>query len=276
MNGTRFDVSPWRFVATLAVVFSLAACGSGSGKGGSGGRSDIVNAGGTGEGGGNAGEGGIGAMGGGEALTGGTGGSTGNSTGGTQGTASTGGAGGTASTGGASGGTVGGTATGGTMGMVDATKERVWIDADITFGPNGSITHNQPSNWFSPIDYYNGSMEVRANVTAAPSGTYGLELCLYKSGPGDAKHDCMPLAYLLKGTGEHLVTNRKSSIILRNPLAAAGVTEQDFMTPWAANNTRLVGSQHAMPIAGPVVTHLTIVLVPKGYTFSGWSKYPVK
>jgi len=206
-------------------------------------------------------------------MTAGSGGSS-KQTGGVAGSSNTGGMGGMA---GGMAGMAGSTApVGGTTGMVDATKERVWIDADITFGPNGSITHNQPNNWFSPIDYYNGSMEVRADVTAAPAGFYGLELCLYKSGPGDAKHDCLPLAYRLMGTGQRLKTHPKASIILRNFLAQGEVTEDDFKTPWAANNTRLVGAEHAMPIAGPVKTHLTIVIVPKGYTFSGWSKYPPK
>jgi len=205
-------------------------------------------------------------------MTAGSGGSS-NQTGGVAGSSNTGGMGGAGGIAGMAGSTA---PVGGTTGMVDATKERVWIDADITFGPNGSITHNQPNNWFSPIDYYNGSMEVRADVTAAPAGFYGLELCLYKSGPGDAKHDCLPLAYRLMGTGQRLKTHPKPSIILRNFLAQGEVTEDDFKTPWAANNTRLVGAEHAMPIAGPVKTHLTIVIVPKGYTFSGWSKYPPK
>ena len=272
MSGTRFEVSPWRFVATLAVTICVAACGGGSGdeggKGGTGGSSQDSN-------GGNAGVGGEMAMGGSSEKAGGSGG-TAMAAGSGGSSNQTGGMGGASNTGGMAGMAGSNPPGGGSTGMVDMTKERVWIDADITFGPDGSITHNQPNNWFSPIDYYNGSMELRANVTAAPSGFYGLELCLYKSGPGDAKHDCLPLVYRLMGTGQILKTHTKASIILRNFLAQGSVTEDDFKTPWAANSTRLVGAEHTLPISGPVKTHLTIVLVPKGYAFSGWSKYPPK
>ncbi|MDX2020990.1 MAG: hypothetical protein SF187_12185 [Deltaproteobacteria bacterium] len=274
MSATRYEVFPRRFVALTAAALCLAACGGGGGEGGMGGAGGEPDDGEPMTGGG-----------GGSVATGGSGGGEAGKAGGSGGTVITAGAGGTSNgTGGvagtagmaAMGGMAGAAPVGGAIGMVDMTKEKVWIDADITFGSNGSITHNQPNNWFAPIDYYNGSMEVRADVTAAPSGFYGLELCLYKSGPNDAKHDCLPLAYRLMGTGQMLKTHTKTSIILRNFLAQGTVSEDDFKTPWAANNTRLVGSEHAMTIAGPVKTHLTIVLVPKGYTFSGWSKYPAK
>jgi hypothetical protein len=217
MSGTRFEVSTWRFVATLALVACVSACGGGGGdeggKGGGGGQEETSSGGSSGEGGSKA-----------------SGGSN------EGGAGKAGGSGGSAMAGMA--GMAGATPpVGGTMGMVDATKEREWIDADITFGPNGSITHNQPMNWFSPNDYYNGSMEVRADIiSGTPGGYYGFELCLYKSGPGDAVHNCLPLLCRQMGGGQRLKTHPRTSIILRNVLAQ-DLTENDFKIPWAANNT---------------------------------------
>jgi hypothetical protein len=249
MSGTRFEVSPWRFVAALAIVASFAACGGGTTDEGAMGKS------------GDAGGGG-------------------QQAGGSGGTANTGGAAGASNTGGGmapAGGMAGSSSgMGGATVVVEASKEKVWIDDEITFGPNSSINHKQPDNWFSPIDYYHGTMEVRAIVASAPTGYYGIELCLYKSGPNDAKHDCLPLLYKMMGSGTITRTQPRTDIILRNALAQSTVTEADFMTPWASNNTRLVGGDHQVSLPGPVKIKLTIVLVPKGGTFSGWSKYPPK
>jgi len=288
MRTTHSESSTLRSLAAVAAVFFAVACGAGGSddKGGGGGKSDNGQGGNAGDSGnGNGGSGDEPGTGGKEGTqsntggkqTGGTSNSTDND--GSGGTSSTGGAGGTSSTGGTNGtggavGTGGAPATGGAAGVVDKTKERVWIKTNVTFGPNGSIEHNQPSNWFAPIDYYGGSMEVRAIVSEAPSGTYGFELCLYKASPNDALHNCLPIAYNLKGTGEILKTNKATRVILKNPLVTASFKEADYMTPWAYINTRLIGTQHIQTIPGPVKTHLTIVLVPKGQTFSGWANYP--
>jgi hypothetical protein len=275
----RLACSPKLMVAVMMAIVFIAACGTTAvdeaENGGTAGADadNIAGASGSGE---------FTATGGGsEVLAGVVGGFSVQGGGGSQagdmpGSNNSGGVGGTNSEGGMAG-TAGSTMqAGGISGIVDVTKERLWIDADLTFGPEGSITHNQPNNWFSPIDYYNGPMEVRAEVTEAPSGLYGLELCLYKSAPGDATHACLPLAYRLMGKGLMFKTHMKSSIVLRYFLSQGDLAGDSFRTPWAVNRIRLVGTEHAISIAGPVKTHLTVVLVPKGYAFSGWSKYPLK
>lgn len=69
-------------------------------------------------------------------------------------------------------------------------------------------------------------------------------------------------------------TNYYDGQILVRLVVTKGVPDLGRLeTPFATSEFLLV-KEHGVPLAGPVVGKLTMVLVPRGLTFSGWAGYP--
>ncbi len=267
------SLEPKKFRNAAILLLLLSACG-----GGKGGSNPGDNGGDGGNVAGNSAAGSSGA--GGKKILPdetGAGGGAGDASGGTGGTTQTGGStqtGGTSQTGGNS--QTGGKAqTGGTSQTGDKSKEHLWYNNAVDVSGHKTISDSQPSNWLAPINYFGGKLAVRLNVTQAPNEKFGLEFCLYKSGPNDAKHTCGNIISSVSGTGEHKRLHVRTSGIMINVLAQGLVTEDDFKTPWATNVLRLI-KDHATELPGPLKGHLTVVLVPAGSEFSGWENYPIQ
>jgi hypothetical protein len=156
-------------------------------------------------------------------------------------------------------------------------NELLWIDADVTFqtNPYPPVPASfPPSSWYSPVDYYGGKIEVRLEVSKKADATPAwIELCMWQGMLGAPTHTCLHCLPEFTSTGTYTCEMSPSQ-----GLNAASV---DFHDPFVAMQHRAKDGAGgvrgrdltAYPTSLPIVTHYTVVLVPKGATFSGWAAY---
>lgn len=136
-----------------------------------------------------------------------------------------------------------------------------------------SANTTAPPNWFAPVNYYDGQILVRLVVTKGITQASRIEICMSKTGGSDPKHTCPTLISNIMGEGEFTKQNVNAGGLLLNVLAQGTMVKADFETPFATSDFHLI-KEHGVPLVGPVIGKLTMVLVPKGQTFSGWAGYP--
>jgi hypothetical protein len=156
--------------------------------------------------------------------------------------------------------------------------EFIWIDQDITWDVNNvgeAVAHNPPLDWSSPLDYFNGLIEVRLDVTAKHDATkVWLELCAWHDFLGSTNHTCVhcldPDQLTQPGTYtcETTAGTFEPSTFWSTGFAAMEHRVKDG-TNGRGNDLENEG------IGLPISAHYSIVLVPKGMAFSGWANYPL-
>jgi hypothetical protein len=156
-------------------------------------------------------------------------------------------------------------------------KEYVWIDQTFhwTNTTDTNVANHGPNNWYDDngIDYYDGKVEFRVTVTAKADATpVWHELCHWQNALGDAAHVCLHCLALYTKTGEYTCETT----------AAAQGGPVDYHKPFVAVQNRVKdgsagrGTDLATLNKGlPIDYHYTVVIVPKGATFSGWASYPI-
>ena len=187
-----------------------------------------------------------------------------------------GGGGSSAGGGGAAGAPAAGSA-GGAATPVDHGDEYVWIDQDFHWSEasNANVTDTGPVNWYSDEgrDYYAGKVEFRVTVRTKADGTpVWHELCHWQNSLGDPAHVCLHCLPLYTSPGEYSCETS----------AAEQGGPVDYHEPFVAVQNRVKdgSSGRGMDLITlkkglPIDYHYTVVLVPAGQTFSGWSNYPV-
>lgn len=158
-------------------------------------------------------------------------------------------------------------------GSSDKAREKIWFDGDVKLGGSTPVQASHPDNWFEPNNYWEGQILVRLNVAMGIPDVAGIEMCIAKASADDPKHTCPNLISGFKGEGEFTKKNLRANAMLLNVLSKATMDENDFKSTFAVSTLRLV-KDHFTELPGPVEGHMTIVLVPKGLEFSGWSNYP--
>jgi hypothetical protein len=160
----------------------------------------------------------------------------------------------------------------------DHGKEYLWIDQTFhwTDQADPNVANTGPKNWYDAdgTDYYDGKIEFRVTVTAKADATpVWHELCQWQNALGDAAHVCLHCLSLYGQPGEYTCETT----------AAAQGGPVDYHKPFVAVQNRVKdgtsgrGTDLTTEKKGlPIDYHYTVVIVPKGQTFSGWSAYPVK
>lgn len=180
-----------------------------------------------------------------------------------------------------------------------ATTELLLFDGDnrqFTVADNGFHPLIQPgdalpaSNWLSPVDYYNGEIQIRYVINAPPTQVAGkLQVCLWTmgNGDGDGKN------YFPESCSEQVSHSGVGTYTITKPTPAswwknAGVP-LDFTHPeWFLIRAVLRGASGCnvttynvtgacwseWPLYKDMKFRVTMVMVGQGDTFSGWSNYP--
>jgi hypothetical protein len=160
---------------------------------------------------------------------------------------------------------------------VDHGKEYVWIDQTFHFtqATDTNVANHGPTNWYDDngVDFYDGKVEFRVTVTAKADATpVWHELCHWQNALGDAAHVCLHCLELYTKTGEYTCETT----------APAQGGPVDYHKPFVAVQNRVKdgsagrGTDLATLNKGlPIDYHYTVVIVPKGQTFSGWASYPI-
>ncbi len=124
-----------------------------------------------------------------------------------------------------------------------------------------------PDNWLSPVDYLNGELQFRLQVTEKADDTpVWLEICMWQEKLG-GPHTCLNcLQPPFRSPGEYTC---------RMPMRRK--KELDFTRPFVATQIRIKdGSQgRGLDLVRvgkglPIKAHYQVVLVPAGQRFSGW------
>jgi hypothetical protein len=158
--------------------------------------------------------------------------------------------------------------------LVAKGSDWIWFDDDVNFTQQNagqSPDKMPPNNWKAPIDYYDGEVEVRLDVKSKEDTTpVWLELCMWTGSLGASTHTCFHCLDLFTTPGLYTCS--------LTPNSQAGLA--DFTMPFAAmqhrskDGTNGRGTDLQNEMKGlPIDTHYTIILVPKGDTFSGWDAY---
>lgn len=155
-------------------------------------------------------------------------------------------------------------------------NEFVWVNDDFTWDKNYAgrdVAKSPPPNWYSPIDYYNGKIEVRLQVTSKPDMTpVWLELCYWQDYLGSPNHTCMHCINQSTLTKPGVYTCETK---------AGGGGAVDYHKPFVAMQHRVKDGTNGRgtDLANengkglPISAHYTVVLVPSGAQFSGWASY---
>ena len=160
---------------------------------------------------------------------------------------------------------------------VDHGKEYLWIDQTFhwTTGIDTNVAKTGPHNWFDDngVDYYDGKVEFRVNVTAKADATpVWHELCQWQNALGDNAHVCLHCLALYTKPGEYTcettAAQQGGPVDYHNPFVAVQNRVKDGTS---GRGTDLTTQNKGLPID----YHYTVVIVPKGQAFSGWASYPL-
>jgi hypothetical protein len=99
------------------------------------------------------------------------------------------------------------------------------------------------------------------------------ELCQWQNALGDAAHVCLHCLALYTKPGEYTcettAAEQGGPVDYHKPFVAAQNRVKDGS---AGRGTDLATLNKGLPID----YHYTVVIVPKGQTFSGWASYPIR
>jgi hypothetical protein len=160
---------------------------------------------------------------------------------------------------------------------VDHGNEYLWIDQTYHWAQNAdpNIGNTGPNNWYDAkgIDYYDGKVEFRVTVTSKADATpVWHELCQWQNALGDAAHVCLHCLALYTKTGEYTcetsAPEQGGPVDYHKPFVAVQNRVKDGTS---GRGTDLTTENKGLPID----YHYTVVIVPKGISFSGWSSYPI-
>lgn len=162
-----------------------------------------------------------------------------------------------------------------------------FIESDSGFHEikdNGVNVPGLPTNWLSPVDYFNGQWYMRYQIVQHPSNTPGrFQTCIWQM-PGYTPEIC-PSTRPFGGVGSTITYNQAPA----NWALITGPTYPDFTNPRnfkirvvlrgedRCNVTQydVAGScWNQWPLFQQMRFRLTIVMVSAGSTFSGWQNYP--
>jgi len=180
-----------------------------------------------------------------------------------------------------------------------ATTELLLFDGDnrqFTVADNGFHPLIQPgdtlpaSNWLSPVDYYNGQIQIRYVINSPPTQVAGkLQVCFWTmgNGDGDGKN------YFPESCSEQVSHSGVGTYTITKPTPASWWKNSgvplDFTHPeWFLIRVVLRGASGCnvttynvtnacwseWPLYKDMKFRVTLVMVGKGDTFSGWSNYP--
>ena len=160
---------------------------------------------------------------------------------------------------------------------VDHGKEYLWIDQTFHWatGIDTNVAKTGPHNWFDEngVDYYDGKVEFRVNVTAKADATpVWHELCHWQNALGDNAHVCLHCLALYTKPGEYTcettAAQQGGPVDYHKPFVAVQNRVKDGTS---GRGTDLTTENKGLPID----YHYTVVIVPKGQAFSGWASYPL-
>ena len=153
---------------------------------------------------------------------------------------------------------------------LDSTRHFHW-----TTGIDTNVAKTGPHNWFDDngVDYYDGKVEFRVNVTAKADATpVWHELCHWQNALGDAAHVCLHCLALYTKPGEYTcettAAQQGGPVDYHKPFVAVQNRVKDGTS---GRGTDLTTQKKGLPID----YHYTVVIVPKGQAFSGWASYPL-
>lgn len=144
-------------------------------------------------------------------------------------------------------------------------------------------------DWTSPVDYANGTLHMRVQVKSQPvSQPMQIQFCVWQwetptSGWSTSRETCTPTANVQGSAGNQVVWSAAipnmwkkdgKPIVWKNPRTRYGiaiknkngvpVTDYSGFVLWAGEDPKKWY---------PLDARFTVVAVPKGATFSGWSNY---
>ncbi len=179
--------------------------------------------------------------------------------------------------------------TGGGAGALETPNhpppgERLWADGEWLFtGARFAVT-NAPDDWQAPVDYYDGSIQVRVVVRDNPQHQpVWFELVIWKTVmESSAPHACLSCTQ-----GKDLA-NPGTYTCSVSPKGGAGwschgAEALDWTAPFGSvqASAKLSNDSNArvtppsdLPGSYAFKVHYTAVLVEAGKTFSGWASYP--
>jgi hypothetical protein len=181
------------------------------------------------------------------------------------------------------------------------STEFLIVDKEITWGTDAthgfSFLHpdgTMPSNWLSPVDFYNGQMYTRYEILSVATDTpCGMQFGIFQYQPQREGYTseselCEDVRWLNDGVGSVADYHSSPSTWWANGGGVDFSRVSDFScmcpTIWCKNPASVVSPAGSggddLGIAWskrfnwfPITVRVTIVAVGAGYTFSGWDNY---
>ncbi len=163
--------------------------------------------------------------------------------------------------------------------------ERLWAEGEWLFTGQRFPVTNAPDDWKAPVDYYDGSIQVRIVVRDNPQHQpVWFELVIWKTVmESSAPHAC------LSCTQGNDLANLGTYTCNVSPKGGAGWTcsgaeALDWTAPFGSvqASAKLSNTSNArvtppsdLPASYAFKIHYTAVLVEAGKAFSGWTNYPL-